>query len=285
MATHKFGQFSDLLLDNQIEELVARLNQHNHSASDGGAQVDHGELLGRTDDDHTQYLLIAGRAGGQTARGGTAPGDDLTIISTSNATKGDVYIGGDGTTNRVTVEPDGTLRFDGNATVWNDINLSVGSLRPGATAPGRWTIPGTGIDLASFAGSGPAQSAHGSLEILHDYKQGSDIIPHLHWCPTTNGLGNVKMQLEYQWTNGGGTITSSVTISFTAAVSGIVANEQRTSFPAISGAGKTIGSRFVFRLFRDSADAADTYAGDIGTFDFGIHYELDTVGSRQVTTK
>lgn len=55
--------------------------------------VDHGSLAGLSDDDHTQYLLLAGRSGGQTAIGGTASGNDLTLQSTSNATKGSIFFG------------------------------------------------------------------------------------------------------------------------------------------------------------------------------------------------
>lgn len=55
--------------------------------------TDHGLLTGLADDDHTQYLLIAGRSGGQTAYGGTGSGDDLTLLSTSNATKGSIFLG------------------------------------------------------------------------------------------------------------------------------------------------------------------------------------------------
>lgn len=39
------------------------------------------------------YALLAGRAGGQTLRGGTAAGDDLTLMSTANATKGNINFG------------------------------------------------------------------------------------------------------------------------------------------------------------------------------------------------
>lgn len=64
--------------------------------TDGGATTlhkhDHGGQDGLGDDDHTQYTLLAGRAGGQTILGGTAAGDDLTLNSTSNATKGDIFI-------------------------------------------------------------------------------------------------------------------------------------------------------------------------------------------------
>jgi hypothetical protein len=56
------------------------------------ALLDHGEHTGLADDDHTQYVLLAGRATGQTIIGGTASGDDLTLASTSHATKGDVIV-------------------------------------------------------------------------------------------------------------------------------------------------------------------------------------------------
>lgn len=54
----------------------------------------HSSLTGLTaGDDHTQYALLAGRSGGQTIIGGTGSGDDLYLVSTSNATKGTVNFG------------------------------------------------------------------------------------------------------------------------------------------------------------------------------------------------
>lgn len=38
----------------------------------------------------TAYLLLAGQAGGQTAKGGTGSGDDLTLQSTNHSTRGDL---------------------------------------------------------------------------------------------------------------------------------------------------------------------------------------------------
>ena len=60
---------------------------HNH---------DHGGLTGLTDDDHSQYALLAGRSGGQTLYGGTASGDDLYLYSTAHATKGDIVLANGG---------------------------------------------------------------------------------------------------------------------------------------------------------------------------------------------
>lgn len=60
----------------------------------GTVSVDHGGLAGLTDDDHTQYPLLAGRSGGQTLGGGTGSGDALTLNTTSNSTKGDFIFEG-----------------------------------------------------------------------------------------------------------------------------------------------------------------------------------------------
>lgn len=48
----------------------------------------HAHTGGAEGADLTQYPLLAGRAGGQVLIGGTGAGDDLTLQTTSNATKG-----------------------------------------------------------------------------------------------------------------------------------------------------------------------------------------------------
>jgi len=49
--------------------------------------------IGEVDTELLNYLLLAGRSGGQIATGGTGSGDDLTLRSTSHATKGNVFFG------------------------------------------------------------------------------------------------------------------------------------------------------------------------------------------------
>lgn len=53
---------------------------------------DHGGLAGLGDDDHAQYLLLAGRAGGQSAIGGTGVGDELGLRGSSDAALGRVRV-------------------------------------------------------------------------------------------------------------------------------------------------------------------------------------------------
>lgn len=89
--------------------------------------VDHGSLGGLSDDDHSQYLLLAGRSGGQTAIGGTGAGDDLTLETTSNASKGS-YIFSEMTSAGFLKNTTGGVVTGGNSIdISADTNLAVSS--------------------------------------------------------------------------------------------------------------------------------------------------------------
>ena len=66
----------------------------NWLASPPDAEISHSSLSGLTTGDagHTQFALLAGRAGGQSLVGGTASGEALTLESTSDATKGAIQV-------------------------------------------------------------------------------------------------------------------------------------------------------------------------------------------------
>jgi len=74
---------------------------------------DHGELTGLSDDDHTQYVLLAGRTSGQTIIGGTTTTADLTLQTTSGvgATGADMHflVGNNGATEAVTILNNGNV--------------------------------------------------------------------------------------------------------------------------------------------------------------------------------
>ena len=62
-------------------------------ASAPDTEITHNTLSGLTTTDagHTQFVLLAGRAGGQTIQGGTLASQNLTLESTAHATKGNIY--------------------------------------------------------------------------------------------------------------------------------------------------------------------------------------------------
>jgi len=63
-------------------------------ASNPDSEIAHSELSGLTvgDAGHTQFALLAGRSGGQNLIGGVSASENLTLSSTSNATKGNIIL-------------------------------------------------------------------------------------------------------------------------------------------------------------------------------------------------
>ena len=102
---------------------VTNGNSHDHVGGDG-AQIDHGGLGGVSDDDHSIYALLAGRAGGQVLTGGTAASENLALRSTAHATKGKILFGAsayDELNNRLGIglnSPGAPLAIKGASTTW-----------------------------------------------------------------------------------------------------------------------------------------------------------------------
>lgn len=74
----------NLTYNDAANQITADVNQ---------AAIDHGSIGGLADDDHSQYALLAGRAGGQTLNGSNAASQNLNLSSTANATKGKINLG------------------------------------------------------------------------------------------------------------------------------------------------------------------------------------------------
>lgn len=209
---------------------------------------------------------------------------DFVTKSTAQTITGTKKFGTD--TDNSTFEADGTLKFNGSATVVDDINMTLVPPAGGGAAPAIIAFNGDArLDCYAFSGTGPTpDEIHSSLEVLHGYKEGSDITMHLHWFPINTTVANVKWQLRYTWFNPGSVPGAATTVTVVSATSGVAWQEQVSAF-TISGAGKLMGSRFVYTLFRDAVDAQDTYAFNAAVTDMGIHYEKDTIGSRTTLTK
>lgn len=109
------------------------------------SNIIHSTLSTLLTDDHTQYALLNGRGVGQTLTGGTLASADLTLLSTSNVTKGRVYIpettvsndtisgalvvgGGLGVAGRANI---GNLRLDTNTISSTDIDGDINILPNG----------------------------------------------------------------------------------------------------------------------------------------------------------
>lgn len=190
---------------------------------------------------------------------------------------------GDGT-NQTAFEADGTMVAEGTATVWNDIFIDGLSVTGGATDPPIFAAF-IGTVYANRFDNGATMSSHGSFELQHDYKEGTDLAFHIHWSPTTTNVGDVVWGIEYTIVNRNGVFPATTTVTAALAAGGVANAHNSQNIAVLSGAGITIGAVMRFRIFRSGAAATDTFTGEAFLHRIGIHYECDTLGSRGVTAK
>jgi len=169
--------------------------------------------------------------------------------------------------------------------VWADIVLPPDQLGDKKNAPDRVELI-DGIDLFGFNGNNVVEELSGSFEIEHNYKEGTDLRPHIHWCPVNVNAGSVEWNMTYTvQSNVGDVYTSTETIVAVQASDGVDRKHQAVEFGVISGLGLRIGAVISFRLFRDPTDSQDTYGADALLLSLGIHYEIDGDGSNNVFSK
>lgn len=180
-------------------------------------------------------------------------------------------------------EEDGTLSFNGDAAVWDDIIITTSNLRPGNTPP-TFAAFMNGIYGFRFD-DGVSDEVHGAFELPHDYKEGSNLYVHCHWSPTTTNNGDVVFGFEYSRANVGGVFPASASLVGAPGAAGGAANKHYLfEIGVLTGTGFKIGDIIMFRFYRQNG-GTDTFTGNAFVHSIGLHYQKDTVGSRHITTK
>lgn len=161
--------------------------------------------------------------------------------------------------------------------IWDDLRAPATSIKagPAAVLPNwdetnlGWLLDGTRTEtiIAVF-------------QTEHTYREGTVLIPHIHWRATTNNAGNVYWQLEYVWNKTGDVQAGFTTINLTTAVSGAALTLQLSDFAAIAYAGADIFSMIKCKLSRLGGHVNDTYNGDdVLLEEFDLHFQKDALGS------
>jgi hypothetical protein len=172
----------------------------------------------------------------------------------------------------------------GDATVWEDVNFSADATAIGPAAPSIVSFSTSSILIPALDGNVTNEELNAAVEYPHKGKTGSDIVPHVHWVPTTTSAGDVEFLLDYWLIKNGNTVTNG-TLSAIDTTTGNAWIEKRFNIGTISSTGIMLGTQCLFRLYRVPASSDDTYPDDAGILTWGFHHEVDTVGSRQILTK
>jgi hypothetical protein len=117
------------------------------------------------------------------------------------------------------------------------------------------------------------------FHIDHDYAMGTNLYPHIHWCPTTNDSGVVRWGVEYTVAKGhqqqAFPATTLIYVEQT-----VQSNQQWVHFVAESSDLDSIAPTNVepdtvikIRFFRDAAHPNDTYPATVHAWQGDIHYQ------------
>lgn len=193
--------------------------------------------------------------------------------------------------NYTKIEADGTLEFEGDARVWDDLRVILDKGKDaakfdhmpghqGTNAGGQiWYFEDTKDDNMSF-----------SVQLPHSYKEGTTIYPHIHWTPNTDETGDVEWQLHYTWINYQGTFPDPIIISGVTTVNGNMGDHLITDLSGGSGitpttANDNISSILICKIQRDAGNGNDDYPDKVGALFVDFHFEINTIGSRLPFTK
>lgn len=184
------------------------------------------------------------------------------------------------------IDQHGSVRMQGSTTTWDDLRISGASTRVGVTAPTLTAFLAAGGLRVLVFGQAQHDEVHFEVQMPHDWKEGSAIYPHVHWCPITAEAGNVVWQLDYSWASHDGTFPAVATVTSDATAAGgtawahkMTALKDAAGNRYIDGTGHTISSMLVCRLHRDAGVGADTLTEGVAFLEFDIHYERDSFGS------
>lgn len=164
---------------------------------------------------------------------------------------------------------------------WNDyLNSGLSLPRTAANAPTVKPFRGN-IDQVAFTGTGGViNETWVNIHILHDYRSGTKLYPHIHWSHNdATPSGDVKWILEYSVSKGHsqGIFPAATTINLiqTAAAQYTHQIIEASDGDAIDATNLEPDSVVQFRVYRDPTDGADTFENDAFLIYFDCHVESD----------
>ncbi len=201
---------------------------------------------------------------------------------------GDTQIGA--LASQLTITQGGLVQL--TKTAWEDLSVPLTGATVGATgsAPTLTKFKdngsgSTGVYAYVFADS-VSNDAVFSVQLPHNWKQGTNIKPHIHWAPgATVASENVVWELECNWANIDAAFGNTSVQTITASVGATGNKHLMSPFSDLSGAGMTLSSTLDCRVARLGADVADTYTAGAWLFSVDFHYEIDGFGSDSAASK
>jgi len=176
-------------------------------------------------------------------------------------------------------------------TGWDDIIIPIeATSKTGANIPTYQLIGGGGTVVRAWAFA-VNDEVFFSVELPPSYKSGTDLKAHIHWMGDTDSGSSgstCAFEITKQWramTGEAWTISGTGEVTMTGSGSETGAYVSRyTDLGDLSGAGMEIGSLICGRVARVTNGAVD-YTGNVYILELGLHYQMDSFGSLNETSK
>lgn len=189
--------------------------------------------------------------------------------------------------NYLEVEDDGTLKMVGDATVWEDLRTPASALKVPASNPAQSTLWKGSQVLAFEDQAVNYQHIYFIWQMPHSWKLGSLVYPHIHTAPEDATAGNVFWQFTYSVASKGQAFGTELSHYVTHAMPEVADEHQYEELGPIDMSGHAgLSTVILCGLHRRSDDARDTFAGkDVYLLEVDLHFEMDTIGSREEESK
>ncbi len=181
-------------------------------------------------------------------------------------------------------ETDGTLKFIGDGTVWDDQQIIIGGVKFAGASDPSWT-PYKGGRILAF-NKAQDNIIYFTAQLSHKYKLSSNLEFHIHTVHKDGDAGNSIWNLTHSWADVDEDFSAQSTVSKTIASPSDADRHELHSFSeTITGAGTGVISILLCSLQREGTHEDDTYDDDIYLVALDFHIEMNTIGSRIIDTK
>lgn len=178
------------------------------------------------------------------------------------------------------------ITLKGNATCYDDLFFPISiSNRAIVTFPAfvidsnyySYYIDSTGIDTRCVN--------YFIIQMPHKWKEGSKIYPHFHYKHTTL-QGTPTMKIRWKWYNIGDAINQGWKYQNLSTTTGTTNNSHQIVYNSngIVATGKTLSSVLLLELYLGAISGTANPKTCFG-YQFDIHYEIDSFGSKTEYTK
>lgn len=206
----------------------------------------------------------------------------LNNLPTAENDEQEATFGGDGGT--TSFESDGTMHMEGDATVWDDISFPVTSVKRGATDKPDYDYTNIGL---LFPQNDTAEKIYFTAQMSHRKKMNSPVHLHIHYIQSSATQPVFVAQYK-SYDNGDAVPGAWTTIKTndTGGKQGIFSYTsgsmlQIASFPEIVITDEGVSRNIDVILYRDD----NVVTGDVLVKFVDMHFEMDTLGSRQEFVK